>query len=90
VSGCGEIVAITGELLRRLVELSFYVILGVACRETVVYLKRHLVFEPWGTGPPMLLGRARPHGGRPRASGVHARLTPGAPDLYLQGFLRSP
>jgi predicted PurR-regulated permease PerM len=25
-------------------------------RETVVYLKDHLVFEPWGTGQPILLG----------------------------------
>ncbi len=24
-------------------------------RETVVYLRRHLVFEPWGTGPPILV-----------------------------------
>jgi hypothetical protein len=70
VSGCGEIVAITGELLRRLVELSFYVILGVACRETVVYLKRHLVFEPWGAGAPMLLAeRAPPPRSLPEAEG---------------------
>lgn len=25
-------------------------------RETVVYLRRHLVFEPWGTVQPILIG----------------------------------
>ena len=27
-------------------------------RETVVYLRRHLVFEPWGTAPPRCSGGA--------------------------------
>jgi predicted PurR-regulated permease PerM len=40
-------------------------------RETVIYLRRHLVLEPWG-GPWLLSGPA------PTAPGVPARLPPGA------------
>ena len=31
--------------------------IAAVVRETVVYLRRHLVFEPWGTGQPILIGR---------------------------------
>jgi predicted PurR-regulated permease PerM len=29
--------------------------IAAVLRETVVYLRRHLVFEPWGSGPPILV-----------------------------------
>ena len=32
--------------------------LAAILRETVVYLKDHIVFEPWGTGSPLLVGHA--------------------------------
>ncbi|MDX6719260.1 MAG: hypothetical protein QOJ63_1514 [Solirubrobacteraceae bacterium] len=31
--------------------------IAAVVRETVDYLRRHLVFEPWGTGQPILIGR---------------------------------
>lgn len=37
--------------------------IAAVLRETVVYLRRHLIFEPWGTSSPLLLappGRAAP------------------------------
>jgi predicted PurR-regulated permease PerM len=34
--------------------------IAAVLRETVVYLKDHLVFEPWGTGQPILLGPGPP------------------------------
>lgn len=34
--------------------------IAAVLRETVVYLKRHLVFEPWGAGSPLLVGGAPP------------------------------
>jgi predicted PurR-regulated permease PerM len=34
-------------------------------RETMVYLRRHLVLEPWGTAGPLALVRAGGHGGSP-------------------------
>jgi predicted PurR-regulated permease PerM len=34
-------------------------------RETMVYLRRHLVLEPWGTAGPLALVRARGGGGSP-------------------------
>jgi predicted PurR-regulated permease PerM len=33
--------------------------IAAVLRETVVYLKRHLVFEPWGSGTPLLIGPER-------------------------------
>jgi predicted PurR-regulated permease PerM len=36
--------------------------IAAVLRETVVYLKRHLVFEPWGTGSPLLIGERTPPG----------------------------
>jgi predicted PurR-regulated permease PerM len=30
--------------------------IAAVLRETVVYLKRHLVFEPWGTASPLIVG----------------------------------
>lgn len=30
--------------------------IAAVLRETVVYLRRHLVFEPWGTAPPLIIG----------------------------------
>ena len=30
--------------------------IAAVLRETFVYLRRHLVFEPWGTGQPILIG----------------------------------
>lgn len=36
--------------------------IAAVLRETVVYLKRHLVFEPWATATPLLAGRAPPDG----------------------------
>jgi predicted PurR-regulated permease PerM len=39
-------------------------------RETVVYLRGHLVFEPWGTGQPILIGR--PGAGAGAGIGVEA------------------
>jgi predicted PurR-regulated permease PerM len=36
--------------------------IAAVLRETVVYLKRHLVFEPWGTGSPLLIGERAPPG----------------------------
>ena len=47
--------------------------IAAVLRETVVYLNRHLVFEPWGAASPLLSGaeRAPPAGagarGRPEA-----------------------
>jgi predicted PurR-regulated permease PerM len=44
--------------------------IAAVVRETVVYLKRHLVFEPWGAGAPMLLAeRAPPPRSLPEAEG---------------------
>jgi predicted PurR-regulated permease PerM len=40
--------------------------IAAVLRETVVYLNRHLVFEPWGTASPLTLGSA-PEPGRPPA-----------------------
>ena len=34
--------------------------IAAVLRETVVYLKDHLVFEPWGTGSPLLIGEGAP------------------------------
>jgi predicted PurR-regulated permease PerM len=36
--------------------------LAAVLRETVVYLKRHLVFEPWGAGSPLSIGERAPPG----------------------------
>ena len=36
--------------------------IAAVLRETVVYLGRHLVFEPWGTGSPLLIGERTPPG----------------------------
>ncbi len=36
--------------------------IAAVLRETVVYLKRHLVFEPWGAGSPLLIGERAPPG----------------------------
>ena len=36
--------------------------IAAVLRETVVYLRRHLVFEPWGTGSPLLIGDRAPPG----------------------------
>ena len=36
--------------------------IAAVLRETVVYLKRHLMFEPWGTGSPLLIGERAPPG----------------------------
>jgi predicted PurR-regulated permease PerM len=36
--------------------------IAAVLRETVVYLKRHLVFEPWGTGSALLIGERAPPG----------------------------
>lgn len=33
--------------------------IAAVLRETVVYLRRHLVFEPWGAGSPLLIGAER-------------------------------
>jgi predicted PurR-regulated permease PerM len=33
--------------------------IAAVLRETVVYLRRHLVFEPWGGAPPLLVGAER-------------------------------
>jgi predicted PurR-regulated permease PerM len=33
--------------------------IAAVLRETVVYLKRHIVFEPWGSGTPLLIGPER-------------------------------
>ena len=43
-------------------------------RETVVYLKDHLVFEPWGSGQPILLGPTppEPEGKEPEAEAKEA------------------
>ena len=30
--------------------------IAAVLRETVVYLRRHLVFEPWGSAPPLIIG----------------------------------
>jgi predicted PurR-regulated permease PerM len=38
--------------------------IAAVVRETVVYLRRHLVFEPWGRGPLTLDGPADPPDGR--------------------------
>ena len=47
-------------------------------RETVVYLKRHLVFEPWGTSSPLIVAQAPPRccRRRPRRSRSSARRSP--------------
>jgi light-regulated signal transduction histidine kinase (bacteriophytochrome) len=44
-------------------------------RETVVYLRRHLVLEPWGTTEPEMLTEAHPSGARalPAASAEEER-----------------
>ena len=34
--------------------------IAAVLRETVVYLKRHLVFEPWGTASPLIVGPRAP------------------------------
>lgn len=34
--------------------------IAAVLRETVVYLKRHLVFEPWGAGSPLLIAERAP------------------------------
>ena len=34
--------------------------IAAVVRETVVYLKRHLVFEPWGTGSPLVIADRAP------------------------------
>ena len=34
--------------------------IAAVLRETVVYLKRHLVFEPWSTASPLIVGRRPP------------------------------
>jgi predicted PurR-regulated permease PerM len=34
--------------------------IAAVLRETVVYLRRHLVFEPWGTASPLIVGRPPP------------------------------
>ncbi|MDQ3723691.1 MAG: AI-2E family transporter, partial [Actinomycetota bacterium] len=34
--------------------------IAAVLRETVVYLRRHLVFEPWGTAPPLIIGPGPP------------------------------
>ncbi|HWC28080.1 MAG TPA: AI-2E family transporter [Solirubrobacteraceae bacterium] len=34
--------------------------IAAVVRETVVYLKHHLVFEPWGTASPLVLGERAP------------------------------
>ena len=39
--------------------------IAAVVRETVVYLKRHLVFEPWGTAPPVLIADPAPAGEEP-------------------------
>jgi predicted PurR-regulated permease PerM len=36
--------------------------IAAVLRETVVYLKRHLVLEPWATGSPLLIGERAPPG----------------------------
>lgn len=42
--------------------------LAAVLRETVVYLKRHLVFEPWGEAPPLPVAQRAPPGpAAPRA-----------------------
>ena len=39
--------------------------IAAVLRETVVYLRRHLVFEPWGTASPLIVGPPRRPGRRP-------------------------
>ena len=39
--------------------------IAAVLRETVVYLKRHLVFEPWGAGSPLLMAERAPPGSAP-------------------------
>lgn len=36
--------------------------IAAVLRETVVYLRRHLVFEPWGAGSPLVVGDRAPPG----------------------------
>ena len=36
--------------------------IAAVLRETLVYLKRHLVFEPWPASPPLLVGERAPPG----------------------------
>lgn len=56
--------------------------IAAVLRETVVYLKRHLVFEPWGAGSPLLIGdRAPPGVDRPAPSAPPPDPPPGEEDL---------
>ena len=58
--------------------------IAAVLRETVVYLKRHLVFEPWGTGSPLLIGERAPQGA------VGAARAPGAEDSEAESTERVP
>lgn len=52
--------------------------IAAVLRETVVYLKRHLVFEPWGAGSPLLIAeRAPPGAGAPQGEETVERVPSG-------------
>jgi len=53
----GEIYGLVGALVALPI--------AAVLRETVVYLKDHLVFEPWGSGQPILIGPRPPAAERP-------------------------
>ena len=52
--------------------------IAAVLRETVVYLRRHLVFEPWGTPGPLVLARpGAPPGAEAEPAAVAPRTTAG-------------
>lgn len=54
--------------------------IAAVVRETVVYLKEHLVFEPWGTASPLIVAQAPPPRLPPDAAALEVERAASLPD----------